>query len=222
MSLRQKFMNNTSEQVAKLLLEINAITLRPKKPYRYVSGMLGPIYIDNRLLMSYPKERRIVRDLFIDAIKSTEENFDLIAATATAGIPHGAWIADKMNLPMVYVRGKTKEHGKGNQIEGLVKKGQNTAVIEDLITTGESAITTAAAVRNVGGKASFVFAIFTYGTKKSEENFKNNQLELIALSDLADIVEVAGKMGQITKEEKEIILDWIQNPATWGKRMGFE
>lgn len=215
-------MNNTSEQVAKLLLEIKAVTLRPKKPFRYASGMLGPMYIDNRLLISYPNERKIIRDLFIDAIKSTGEDFDLIAATATAGIPHGAWIADKMNLPMVYVRGKTKEHGKGNQIEGLIKENQNTAIIEDLISTGESAITTAEAIKNAGGKVSYVFAIFTYGMKKSEENLENNQIKLITLSNLADIVEVAEKLGQITKEEKDIILDWAKDPPSWGKKMGFE
>lgn len=215
-------MNQIAEKVAQILLELNAVTLNVKEPYRYASGMVGPVYIDNRILMSYPKERQLIRDLYIDAIKATGEQFDLIAATATAGIPHAAWIADKTNLPMVYVRSNAKDHGKGNKIEGLVKKGQVTAVIEDLVTTGESAVTTAEAVKKAGGEVTYIFAIITYGMKRSEENFEINKLKLIALSNFNDVIETAEKLGKITKNEKDIIFDWFADPISWGKKMGFE
>lgn len=215
-------MSEASNKVAKILLEIGAVSLNPKKPFRYDSGILSPVYIDNRILISYPKERLVIRDFFIDALKASGEKFDLIAATATAGIPHAAWIADELNLPMVFVRGKAKDHGKKNRVEGVVKKGQNTAVIEDLISTGESAIETAIAVRQAGGKVSYIFSIITYEMEKSKENFEKNKLKLISLITFEDVLKVALDLGQISKKENEIILDWIQNPTTWGKRMGFE
>lgn len=209
------------QKVARILLEIKAVTLNPKKPYLFNSGILSPVYTDCRILMSFPKERKIIRDLYIQGIRKLGK-VDLIAATATAGIPHAAWIADKLNLPMVYIRGSAKDHGKGNQIEGLVKKGQKAVVIEDLISTGESAVTTANAVKEAGGKVSHIFSIITYGMKKSEENFKNNKLKLIILTTFQDVVVQAEKMGYINKEEMPIILDWVKDPPSWGKKMGFE
>lgn len=212
----------TSQQVAKILLEIKAVTLNPKKPFKYDSGILSPVYTDCRILISYPKLRKQIRNLYIEAIKKSGEKFDVIAGTATAGIPHAAWIAEKLNLPMIYVRGAPKGHGKGNQVEGIVKKGQNVAVIEDLISTGESSAETARAVRQLGGRTSHVFAITTYNMKKSEENFKKNKLKLISLTTFQDVVTQAQKMGYINKEEMGIILEWTKDPTSWGKRMGFE
>jgi len=214
-------MTTTSNQVNKILLDLHAISLNVRKPFKYDSGIMSPVYIDNRRLVSYPKERQIIRDLYIDAMKSTGEKFNLIAATATAGIPHGAWIADKLNLPMVYVRGKAKDHGKGNRIEGIVKKGANVAVIEDLISTGESSIETAEAVRAAGGKVSYVFAIITYEMKKSLENFKKNKLKLIPLTTFKDVLTVAQNSSQISQKENKIILDWTKDPQSWGKSNGF-
>ena len=212
---------NTSEKVAKLLLEIRAVSLNPKKPFRYASGILSPVYTDCRILMSYPKQRRQIRNFYIVKIKKLRK-VDLIAGTSTAGIPHASWIADKLFLPMVYVRGSAKDHGKGNQIEGLVKRGQKAVVVEDLISTGESAVTTAKAVREAGAKVDHVITITTYGMKKSEDNFKNNKLKLITLTTFQDVVSQALKMGYINKEEMSIILEWIKDPPSWGKRMGFE
>ncbi|EKD85300.1 MAG: orotate phosphoribosyltransferase [uncultured bacterium] len=214
-------MTNSSETVAKILLKIKAISLNPKEPFRYDSGILSPVYIDNRLLISYPEERKIIRDLYIESMNSTGQQFDLIAATATAGIPHAAWVADKLNLPMVFVRGKAKDHGKKNRVEGVVKKRAKTAVIEDLISTGESSIETAKAVIGTGGEVSYIFAIITYGMKKADENFKANNLKLITLTTFADVLEIAEKSGQISGKEKEIILDWTKDPESWGKKNGF-
>lgn len=214
-------MINYSEKVAKILLDIHAVSLNPKKPFRYSSGILSPVYTDCRLLMGYPKERKIIRDLYIEALKKVG-SFDVIAGTATAGIPHAAWIADKLNLPMIYVRGKAKDHGKGNQIEGKLNKKQAVAVIEDLISTGESSTETVWAIREKGGYSSYIFSIITYGMKASYDNFKSNKIKLIALTDFPTVVKVAEQTGYIKGKDKSTILEWAKNPKAWGKKMGFE
>lgn len=212
-------MNNVSETVAKLLLELNAVSLNVKKPFRYASGILSPVYTDCRVLMAYPDKRRTISDLYIDAIKKSGVQFDVVAGTATAGIPHAAWIADKLNLPMVYVRGKAKDHGKENLMEGIIKNGQKAIVIEDLISTGESAINSVKAVKAAGGTISHVFAIITYGMQKAEDSFKENNLKLISLTSFQDVVEIAKKMGYIKEDEIDLILEWIADPISWGKKM---
>ena len=214
-------MNNYSEKTAEILLNIHAVSFNPKKPFRYSSGILSPVYTDCRLLMSYPKERAAIRNLYAKMIKSAGK-FDVIAGTATAGIPHAAWIADKLKLPMVYVRGKAKDHGKGNQIEGKVKRKQKVAVIEDLISTGESSTETVRAIRKEGAKSSYIFSIITYGMNKSKENFKASGIKLFSLTDFPTVVKVAEQIGYIKTKDKDIILQWAQDPASWGKKMGFE
>lgn len=210
-----------AEKVAKILLDIHAVTLRPKKPFRYASGILSPVYTDCRLLMSYPKQRKIIRDFYVKTI-GEKGKFDVIAGTATAGIPHASWVSEKMNLPMIYVRGKAKDHGKGNQIEGKLNKGQEVVVVEDLISTGESSAETVRAVRKSGGKAQLVFAIMTYSMQKSKDNFKSNKITLVPMTDFPTVVKIAQKEGYIKKSDENIILEWIKDPAGWGKKMGFQ
>lgn len=210
-----------SKKVAQILLTIDAVTLSPKKPYKYASGLLSPVYTDCRKLISFPKERRQVRDLYLQAIKESGVNFDIVAGTATAGIPHASWIADKLNLPMVYIRGKIKDHGKGNQIEGNLSKGQKVIIIEDLISTGESSVESALAVKVAGAKPVYVFAITTYGMKKAIENYKNNKLKHQSLTTFKDILDMAVKMGKIKTEDKQQVLEWTKDPVGWGKKMGF-
>ena len=214
-------MNTTKEKVAKLLLSINAITLNPKKPYRYSSGILSPVYTDCRLLISHPRQRNIIRDFYIEALNQAGP-FDVIAATAIAGIPHAAWIADKLKLPMIYVRGKAKDHGKGNQIEGKLKKKQKVAVIEDLISTGKSSTQTVQVVKDAGSTCSHVFAIITYGMGESGKNFKLSKTKLISLTDFPTVVKVAEKIGYIKTKDRDIILQWAKDPVSWGKKNGFE
>lgn len=214
-------LNDSSEKTAKILLDIHAISFNPKKPFRYSSGILSPVYTDCRLLMSHPKERMLIRDLYVQMIKSMGK-FDVIAGTATAGIPHAAWISDKLNSPMIYVRGKAKDHGKGNQIEGKIKKKQKVAVIEDLISTGESSIETVRAIRKEGANASYIFSMITYGMKKSKENFNKHKIKLISLTDFSTVVDVAEKVGYIKNKDKDLILQWVKDPSSWGKKMGFE
>ncbi len=213
---------STSEQVAKILLELNAITLNSKKPFKYASGIISPVYTDCRVLMAYPDKRREIRDLYIEAINKSGAKFDVVAGTATAGIPHAAWIADKLNLPMVYVRGKAKDHGKENLMEGIIKEGQKAIVIEDLVSTGESAINSVKAVREAGGQIVYVFSIITYGMEKAKTSFAENKLKLVSLTTFADVLNTARKMGHINKEEISTILDWTSDPANWGKKNGFE
>lgn len=211
-----------SETVAKILLELNAVSLNPKKPFKYASGILSPVYTDCRVLMAYPDKRREIRDFYIDAINKLDISYDVIAGTATAGIPHAAWIADKLNLPMVYVRGRAKDHGKENLMEGIIKNGQKAIVIEDLISTGESAINSVNAVRSAGGQISHVFAIITYGMQKADEAFKQHNLKLVSLTTFGDVVEKAQEMGKIKKEDIDLIMEWIADPISWGKKMGLE
>ena len=213
---------NTAEQVAKILLELNAISLNVKKPFRYASGLLSPIYTDCRVVIAYPDKRSEIRDLYLDAIKKSGVEFEVVAGTATAGIPHAAWIADKLNLPMVYVRGKAKDNGKENLMEGIITAGQKVIIIEDLVSTGESSINSVKAVREAGGEVSFVFSIITYGMAKAEANFKANNLELISLTTFGEVVKVAQNLGYINKEDIEVVLEWTKDPANWGKKMGFE
>lgn len=214
-------MNNTNNQVAEILLKLNAVTLNSKKPFRYASGILSPVYTDCRTIISYPQERSIIRDLYIEMITKSGE-FDVIAGTATAGIPHAAFIADKMGLPMIYVRGKSKDHGKGNQIEGVIKKGQRVAIVEDLISTAESSIETARALKEAGALASDIFAITTYGMQKSIANLTEHKLKLHTMTTFTETVKTAEVLKMIDTSEKNTILDWINDPSGWGKKAGLE
>ncbi len=209
---------SASEQVAKILLSIKAVSFNPQNPYKYASGILSPVYTDCRVLMAYPDKRRTIRDLYIEAIQKSGVKFEVVAGTATAGIPHAAWIADQLNLPMVYVRGKAKDHGKENLMEGIIKKGETAIVIEDLVSTGESAVNSVNTIRKVGANVEYVFSIMTYGIKKAEENFKKNNLKLVSLTKFSDIVKEAENSSYINKEDVPVILEWIKDPQGWGKK----
>jgi len=215
-------MNSTKGKVAKILLDIHAVTLNPKKPFRYTSGILSPIYTDCRLLISFPKERKEIIAFYLGAIKNSKTSVDIVAGTATAGIPWASWVADALNLPMIYIRSEQKKHGKRNQIEGQIKKDQKAIVIEDLISTGKSSIETVSAIRSLGATETFVFSIMTYGIKKAEINFKKNKIKLVSLTDFKTVINVAQKNNYIDRKSQNIILEWAKDPVSWGKKMGFE
>ena len=214
-------MEETSRNVAKILLTIGAVSLNVRKPFRFSSGILSPVYTDCRLIMSYPKERKIVINLFSKMVLSNG-SFDVIAGTATAGIPHAAWIAEKLSLPMIYTRNKPKDHGKGNLIEGVLKKRQKVAVVEDLISTAQSSVATVNAVRSVGAIANIIFAITTYNLPESKKAAVENKIKLMSLTNLSDLSFIALENKHITHRENNIILQWAKDPASWGKLMGFE
>lgn len=204
--------------IAERLLEINAVALKPQDPFTWTSGMRSPIYCDNRLTLSYPAVRR---EIAAGLQKLIDENFseaEVIAGTATAGIPHAAWVSELMDLPMCYVRSKAKGHGKGNQIEGKVKEGQKVVVVEDLISTGGSVITAVQALREAGCDVLGVVSIFTYGLEKGKELLQENGIKSISLTDFATLIDVAISKGNVTAEDQNSLLSWSKDPSEWSKQ----
>ncbi|UNL93054.1 orotate phosphoribosyltransferase [Paenibacillus polymyxa] len=210
-------LNNIPEQIASHLLRIQAVALRPQQPFTWTSGIKSPIYCDNRLTMSYPEVRELIADSFAALIREQYPETEVIAGTATAGIPHAAWVAQKLNLPMAYVRDKAKGHGKENQIEGRISAGQKVMVIEDLISTGRSSIKAAQAVEQAGAQPLAVLAIFSYQLDKATQAFEEAGVKLQTLSNYTALMEVALREGTIQQEEMELLRSWRQDPASFGK-----
>ncbi|MGO4887843.1 orotate phosphoribosyltransferase [Anaerobacillus sp. MEB173] len=202
------------QQIAKHLLTIEAVSLSPNEPFTWSSGMKSPIYCDNRLTLSYPNVRRDVAKGLSELIKEHYGDVDVIAGTATAGIPHAAWVSDLMDLPMVYVRGKAKGHGKGNQIEGLIKEGQKVVVVEDLISTGGSVITAAEALREAGAEVIGVVAIFTYDLEKGKQQLTAANLSFHTLTDYPTLLDVALAENLIAEQDVAKLKKWREDPAS--------
>lgn len=204
--------------IAERLLDINAVALKPNNPFTWTSGLRSPIYCDNRLTLSYPTVRKEIASGLRKLILENYPNAAVIAGTATAGIPHAAWISELMDLPMCYVRSKAKGHGKGNQIEGKVEAGQKVVVVEDLISTGGSVITAVQALREAGCEVLGVVSIFTYGLEKGKEAFAQEGIKSESLTNFATLVEVAIEKGYISKNDQESLLSWSKDPAEWSNR----
>jgi len=210
-------MNDTAKRIAKLLLEVQAVTLSPDAPYTWASGIKSPIYCDNRITMSYPDVRNeIARDL-AELIKKEYPNVEVIAGTATAGIPQACWVADLLNLPMVYIRSKAKDHGKENQIEGRISQGQKMVIIEDLISTGGSVLDACEAAKREGAEILGVASIFTYELPKGTANFNERNIRLLTLTNYTSLIEVAQETGYIKMEDVETLQEWKKNPQEWKK-----
>ena len=205
---------NRATEIAKILLSIKAVTLNFQRPYRYSSGLSSPIYCDNRLIISYPEKRKIAINALLHLIKENNLQFDVIAGAETAGIPHAAWIADRLNVPMVYVRDKAKNHGKQNQIEGRLKQGQKVLVVEDLVSVGKSAIAASLVLRQFATVKDCI-TIFSYQLSKAQQNFAEAKLNYYTLSDFKTLIKVAITEGYITEEEKQKALAWNNNPENW-------
>jgi len=203
------------KDLAKLLLKLKAVSLRPSKPFKFASGILSPIYCDNRIIISHPSEREVIIDAFLKVIKQKKICFDVIAGTATAGIPWAAFLALKLNKQMVYVRKASKEHGKQNLIEGELKRGKKVLLIEDLVSTGGSSLNAVKSIRDAGGKIVICLAIFSYNFKKAELDFRENRIKLITLSDFEALVDVAMKEKYIKGKDKKILLKWNKAPEKW-------
>ena len=204
-----------ADKIAEILLKVNAVMLRTKPPFRWASGILSPIYTDNRLLMSYPKEREFIVNSFIKLVRKNRIKFDGFAATATAGIPWAAWLAHKLRKPMVYVRSETKEHGKENLVEGKIEQKKVYIVVEDLVSTGSSSTSTINAVREKGGAVEYCIAIFTYELEKSKINFEAANVKLLTLTNFTSFVKTALKRKHIPKEQLAHIMDWKKHPEGW-------
>lgn len=211
-------------QVSKLLLSIKAVTINTKKPYRYTSGILAPMYTDNRLLISYPKIWKKIIDYYALGIKKSIglKDVQVLSGTATAAIPHAAALAMKLNLPMVYVRSSKKEHGKENLIEGTFKKDSQVLIIEDLISTGKSSAQNVETIRAKGGVVKNCLAITTSTKNAYVETFKNMKVKLYTLTNASLTVETAVKEGYITRDQQQMVEVFFEDSKGWGKKMGFE
>ena len=208
-------MTEISKAIAKDLLTIEAVFLRPNEPFTWASGIKSPIYCDNRMTMSYPAVRKAIANGLAAQIKERFPEVEVIAGTATAGIPHAAWVADILDLPMVYIRSKAKDHGKGNQIEGRITEGQKMVVIEDLISTGGSVLEACEAATREGANVLGVAAIFTYELPQGVANFEKAQLPLITLTNYSTMIDTALEMDYIGKEDIALLQQWKQSPQTW-------
>jgi orotate phosphoribosyltransferase len=206
--------------IARSLLEIGAVSLRAEPPFRWASGRFSPIYCDNRLIMGYPDKRRLVADGFAALIESLGLNPEVIAGTATAGIPHAAWLADRLGLPMVYVRGAAKDHGKENRIEGRLQPGKRVVLVEDLISTGGSSVDAAKALLDSGAQLLAVCAIFTYGLDVADRKFEQAGVRHAALTTFSELVAEAVEMGALSATDETIIADWRKDPAAWSLARG--
>ncbi|MFN3530840.1 MAG: orotate phosphoribosyltransferase [Bacteroidia bacterium] len=207
--------DETSLQVAKLLLEIKAVKLSPDKPFRWASGWNSPIYCDNRITLSYPKARTFIRQELAKAISSRYGEVDIIAGVATAGIPQGALVAEALGLPFIYVRSSAKEHGMGNQIEGVVQAGARVILIEDLISTGGSSLKAAQAVRKAGMQVMAIVSVFTYGFPQADENFKAAKVESLSLTNYATLLEVARDNNYVAEGDLNKLNAWREQPEQW-------
>ncbi|WP_353419153.1 orotate phosphoribosyltransferase [Staphylococcus delphini] len=197
-----------SKLIAKALLDIEAVSLSPNEMYTWSSGIQSPIYCDNRVTLGYPEVRTAIRDGLIELIQQHFAEVEIVSGTATAGIPHAAYISDKMNLPMNYVRSKSKSHGKQNQIEGARSEGKKVVVIEDLISTGGSSITAVEALQEAGAEVLGVVAIFIYGLNKADETFKAAGVPFYTLSNYDELIEVAREEGKISEDDIQTLVEW--------------
>ena len=212
----------TEAKVAELLLNVGAIILRPQKPFKFASGILSPIYCDNRLLLSKPAERKKITNFYVKKIKKEAIEADVIAGIATASIPWAAIVAEKLKKPMIYIRKEAKDHGKENLIEGGLEPGQKVLVIEDLVSTGGTSLSSVASARKEGAVVEKCLAIFTYEMEIAKKGFADASCQLLTLSNFTALIKVAAKKGYIKKEEVAMLKEWNKNPAEWGKKMGFE
>lgn len=219
--------NEYGRKLAKTGLELRSIRLSPEEPFLWASGYYMPIYNDNRMLLTDPSYRKLVAEGFAGLMEREGIEADIIAGTATAGIPHATTLSDYLGLPLTYVRNKPKGHGLQNQIEGLSKErdydGRKVVLIEDLISTGGSSINAVEAIRNAGGEVVYCLSIFNYGLDVAEENFAVLDPACKSLSILTYevLLETAKDEGYISLKEEESLVKWRKDPFGWGERMGF-
>jgi len=203
--------------VVRNLLQINAIKLNPANPFTWASGWKSPIYCDNRKTLSYPEVRNNICEGFVQLIASKYPEVDVVAGVATGAIAHGMLVADRLNLPFVYVRATPKKHGLENLVEGDIKPGQKVVVVEDLISTGISSLNAVEALRNSGCEVLGMVAIFTYGFSHALDNFRNSNVKLDTLSNYNELIEFAIDNGFVNKDHLELLKSWRNDPENWGK-----
>jgi len=204
-------------KVAEFLLQIKAIKLQPNNPFTWASGWKSPIYCDNRVTLSHPSIRTYIRQKLTQLVQEEYGSVDLIVGVATAGIPQGVLVAQELGLPFAYVRAKAKEHGTGSLIEGEIVEGQRVVLVEDLISTGKSSLAAVAALRDAGLSVAGLVSIFTYGFDVAEQNFKDAKCRYTSLSDYNTLIDYASEHSFIAASDIELLKNWRENPAEWGR-----
>ncbi len=206
---------STQKHFAGKLMQIKALQVNLQKPYTWASGWQSPVYCDNRKVLSYPYVRDFVKSELANMILEHFPDATAIAGVATAGIAHGVMAADLLKLPFLYVRAKPKEHGMGNQVEGVLEPGAKVVVVEDLISTGKSSLQVVDVLRELGAEVAGMVGLFTYGFPVADEAFKNANVPLYTISNYAALMEVAEEQQLITTEQKAILEQWRVDPANW-------
>lgn len=206
-----------ARSVAEGLLSVGAVSLSPDHPFTWASGLHSPIYCDNRVTLSDPQTRSLIAEGLASLVAENFPGARVIAGTATAGIAHAALAADRLARPMVYVRSKAKDHGKGNQIEGRLEPGSSVVMVEDLISTGGSVLEAAAAVEREGGHVLGVLAIFSYELAAGRRAFEKAGLPLYTLSNYPTLVEVAAESGSVTDDQRAALATWSADPQAWSE-----
>ncbi|MBC3847671.1 orotate phosphoribosyltransferase [Winogradskyella echinorum] len=209
------FNKETAKKTAEVLLQINAIKLEPENPFTWASGWKSPIYCDNRIVLSYPLIRNYIRETMANHIEKLYGKPDVIAGVATGAIGVGALVADYLNLPFVYVRPEAKKHGRQNQVEGYIEKGQNVIVVEDLISTGKSSLNAVKALKEAEVNVKGMVAIFSYGFDVAKKNFEEANIELYTLGNYENLLEQALDTNYITEQQQDILAQWNANPSEW-------
>jgi orotate phosphoribosyltransferase len=209
--------------VARLLLEIGAVLMRPRDPFILTSGRASPVYVDCRKAIGYPRARRMITQHAVEAIwrEIGVESLDVIAGGETAGIPYAAWIADRLGLPMAYIRKKPKGFGRNAQIEGVLPEGARTLLVEDLATDGGSKLNFINAIRTAGGKVSHALVVFHYGIfPQALDDLKAQGVDLIGLATWWDVLQVAGDLGHLSAEEARDVRSFLEDPEAWSVAHG--
>ncbi len=201
------------KQTASDLLSIKAVFLRPEQPFTWASGIKSPVYCDNRLTLTAPTVRNNIENALAETVKREYPDVEVLMGTSTAGIAHAAITGHILGLPMGYVRSGSKDHGRGNQIEGQLLPGQKTVVVEDLISTGGSVIEVVNALREAGAEVLGIVSIFTYGMQKGLDRLKEANVKNVSLTDFDTVVEVAAETGYISHKSKEALLKFRDNPS---------
>ncbi|MGE7841924.1 orotate phosphoribosyltransferase [Lysinibacillus sp. NPDC093712] len=195
-------------EIAHAMLKVGAVELNPTDLFTWASGIQSPIYCDTRLTISDPVIRKQLANGLAKIIKENFEGTEIVAGTATAGIPHAAWVSDILDLPMVYVRSKAKEHGRGNQIEGKYAAGQKVVVVEDIVSTGGSSITAVEALRAAGCEVLGVVCVYTYNLPRAEQAFEEAGIQYVSLTNFDFLIEAANESGAIKEEDIPFLKDW--------------
>jgi orotate phosphoribosyltransferase len=206
---------DTAKKTAELLLQVKAIKLNPSDPFNWASGWKSPIYCDNRVTLSYPPVRVFLKEEIAKIIEKEYGKPDVIAGVATGAIAIGILVAQELGVPFIYVRPEPKKHGRKNQIEGHLERGQNVVVIEDLISTGTSSLNAVAALKEAGAVVKGMVAIFTYGFDLAIENFKDKNIDLVTLSNYDNLLEQALESSYISEKELSTLREWRREPSTW-------